>query len=181
MLCRSQCAAMLCWCTLRPSLNTTDPSRRPIRFDPTPAQTDQRDPSRSAWPFMFRDYLLLLVYAVIFVCFTNIATQFNKLVSPERTARKNYTNHISTSFLPNFLSTSKSFKMSGSEKQEAVSSAAGNEPTNIEEEEDTTVYPKGIQFVMLMASFYLGVFMVSLVRRINLSGTNVNPREGTTF
>lgn len=55
-----------------------------------------------------------------------------------------------------------------SEKQEAVSSTSGNDPANIEEEEDTTVYPKGIQFVMLMASFYLGVFMVSLVRHIHL-------------
>ena len=54
--------------------------------------------------------------------------------------------------------------MSVSEKQEAVSSTTVDEPVKIEEEEeDTTVYPKGVQFVMLMASFYLGVFMVSLV------------------
>jgi hypothetical protein len=53
--------------------------------------------------------------------------------------------------------------MSVSEKQEAVSSTAGDDPVKIEDEEDTTVYPKGIHFVMLMASFYLGVFMVSLV------------------
>lgn len=49
--------SIMCWVLLRPSVNTTDPLRWPIRFDPTPAQTDQRDPSRSAWRFMFRDYL----------------------------------------------------------------------------------------------------------------------------
>jgi hypothetical protein len=57
--------------------------------------------------------------------------------------------------------------MSVSEKQEAVSSTARDDPVKtVEEEEDTTVYPKGIHFVMLMASFYLGVFMVSLVSYI---------------
>lgn len=71
--------------------------------------------------------------------------------------------------------------MSGSEKQEAVSSTAGDDPAKIEEEEDTTVYPKGIQFVMLMASFYLGVFMVSLVRCIHRSHASINSREESTF
>jgi MFS family permease len=61
--------------------------------------------------------------------------------------------------------------MSVTEKQEAVSSTVGDDPVKMEEEEeeDTTVYPKGIQFVMLMASFYLGVFMVSLVCHIHHS------------
>jgi MFS family permease len=73
--------------------------------------------------------------------------------------------------------------MAVSEKQETVSSTAGDDPVKIEEEEeDTTVYPKGIQFVMLMASFYLGVFMVSLVRRIHFQGCSRNAfKKETTF
>lgn len=63
--------------------------------------------------------------------------------------------------------------MSVPEKQEAVSSTVGDDPAKIGDEEDTTVYPKGIQFVMLMASFYLGVFMVSLVRRIHHFGQSM--------
>ena len=66
--------------------------------------------------------------------------------------------------------------MAVSEKQETISSTAGDDPANIEEEEeeDTTVYPKGIQFVMLMASFYIGVLMVSLVRHLHLSSDDVH-------
>lgn len=40
---------------------------------------------------MFRDYLLLLVYAVILVCFTNIATQFNEACVTTRELHKKTT------------------------------------------------------------------------------------------
>ena len=80
-----------------------------------------------------------------------------------RTARGNYTNH---NYRIHFSSTSILYRMSVSKEQETVSATTGGDPAKIEEEEDTTVYPKGIQFVMLMASFYLGVFMVSLVRHL---------------
>lgn len=69
------------------------------------------------------------------------------------------------------------------EKQETVSSTIGDGTAKIEEEEDTTVYPKGFQFVMLMASFYLGVFMVSLVCHLHLQRSTVYVilRKGNSF
>ena len=94
-----------------------------------------------------------------------------------RIARENYTNH---NYCIHCSSTSILYKMSASKEQEVVSATTGDDPAKVEEEEDTTVYPKGIQFVMLMASFYLGVFMVSLVRHLHRSTDCAICLEGTT-
>lgn len=109
---------------------------------------------------MFRDNLLFVCTTVSFLSLQHCDALRLSLCDYGRTAREEYTNHIC--HFP-FSSTSTLYRMSASKEQEAVSSTAGDDPAKIEEEEDTTDYPKGIQFVMLMASFYLGVFMVSLV------------------
>jgi hypothetical protein len=141
------------------------------------AKQRQRDPSRSAWtdiPLMFSRLPALGVFhRFLFLSIRYCDADRHSLCHHDRITRGNYTNYTSTSFLPHFLSTSILYKMSVPEKQEAVSSTVGDDPAKIEDEEDTTVYPKGIQFVMLMASFYLGVFMVSLVRRIHHFGQSM--------
>jgi hypothetical protein len=119
---------------------------------------------------MFSRTTLLFVDSTGFVSFTTTLRRRSIEFVLPRSNRKGKTAQTTfrlSSYLHPF-STSILSKMAVSEKQEAVSSTGGDDPVKIEEEEeDTTVYPKGIQFVMLMASFYLGVFMVSLVRRIH--------------